>query len=689
VPLACAALLGQRYGRRAWWIAGTMILQAVVFGSGHAGYANQPAYARVVELVIPSFMFGGLYLVFGLWPGIVLHFAYDVAMIGIPVFVTSAPGAWADRMMLILLALVPLWVVIGGRRRAGAWTEVTAGDRNAAWQPPPRAATARRVAATATAIHPLVVRGLPIAGVAGLALWAFFAQFTYDAPPLDVGLVQADQLARQALSERGVTLDSNWRALPQLDDSPGEPHNFVWRTAGREAYNRLLGQFMPPPRWTVRFARFTGDVAERAEEYQAMVGVAGKVTGVRHLLPEDKAAPSLAEADARALAHQTLRERFGFDAASLKEVEAKPSRQKNRTDWLFAYTVATAPPLERGETRATVSIAGNEVNAASRFVFVPEEWTRAERDRQTLPNMINIACIALVALAVVAGVIFGIVSWVRRGFSLTTFLVIAPLLLIVNLAARFNQWPQVTADFSTAQPYELQVTVLVVTLLIGLTALALGMAVVGGYVTRSPRAPQLGAAGRWTAGLSVAFVAAGIGAAWLRLAPSFGPAWANYGPLAAYVPSAVPPLDAVSQVIMASVVGWFFLGLVDGMTAGWARRKTLGAALFLALGFAAAGLGGIDSIGWWAASGAVAGALGLVAYAIVFRAAPEALPVVVAGAYMLGAIKAAWSGAYPGVALAAGLRVAALFVTAWLLLYLWKARGGRPAAASTTSAAQG
>ncbi|RPJ80602.1 MAG: hypothetical protein EHM13_11785, partial [Acidobacteria bacterium] len=46
VPLACAALLGKRFGGRGWWIAATMVLQAVFFGAGHAGYANQPSYAR-------------------------------------------------------------------------------------------------------------------------------------------------------------------------------------------------------------------------------------------------------------------------------------------------------------------------------------------------------------------------------------------------------------------------------------------------------------------------------------------------------------------------------------------------------------------------------------------------------------------------------------------------------------------
>ena len=687
VPLACAALLGQRYGRRGWWIAGTMVLQAIVFGSGHAGYANQPAYARVVELVIPSLMFGGLYLVFGLWPGIVLHFGYDVAMFAIPVFVTSAPGAWSDRLMVILLVLTPLWIVIGGRRRAGAWTEIRESDRNAAWQPPPKAPAATVVVAPTASVHPLLTRLLPAAGVVGLVLWAMFASFAFDAPPLDVGRVEAEQRARAALAERGVTLDASWRALTQLDGSPADTHDFIWRTAGRDAYNRLLGRFLPPPRWTVRLVRFTGDVAERAEEYQVAVGAGGKVTGVRHELPEAKASPSLGEDEARALARQTLRERFNFDAAALMEVEASPKKQKNRTDWLFTFAVATTPPLEQGETRATVSIAGNEVAAAGRFVFIPEEWERAERDRRAVPNVVNIACIATIALAAIAGVIVGIVSWIRGRFALRTFLVVAPLILLANLANRFNEWPQVAAAFSTAQPFELQAAVVLVALIIGMTALALANGVLGGYVTRAQRHSRLSLAGRLSAGISVAGLAAGIGAAVSRLAPSFEPAWANYGPLASYVPWAVPPLDAVSQVIMASVVGWFLFDLVHGATMGWTRRKTLGAAILIALGFAAGGLTGIDSLGWWAASGALAGALGLAAYAIVFRPAPEVLPIAIAAMHTLGAIKAGLSDAWPGVLPASGLRIVALWATAWLLLYLWGRAKKKPGAEAALAVA--
>src|SRR5207253_6235444 len=108
---------------------------ALVFASGHAGYANQPAYARVVELIIPSFAFGALYLAFGLLPGIVLHFTYDAVWMSLPLFVSSTRRAHIEQAIVILVVLTPLWVVVINRLRAGSWTEVPDEARNGAWKP--------------------------------------------------------------------------------------------------------------------------------------------------------------------------------------------------------------------------------------------------------------------------------------------------------------------------------------------------------------------------------------------------------------------------------------------------------------------------------------------------------------------------------------------------------------------------
>src|SRR6185436_13388707 len=137
VPIAGAALIGDRFGKRRLFIVLAFVVQAIVFGAGHAPYPNQPSYARPVELIIPSIGFGLLYLYFGLLPGIILHFAFDVVWFALPIFVANAPGIWIQRTMVVGVMLVPLWVVLWRRARADRWTALSPADRNAGWVPAP------------------------------------------------------------------------------------------------------------------------------------------------------------------------------------------------------------------------------------------------------------------------------------------------------------------------------------------------------------------------------------------------------------------------------------------------------------------------------------------------------------------------------------------------------------------------
>jgi membrane protease YdiL (CAAX protease family) len=55
VPIGAGVLIGQRYNMRFTGLAIAMVLQALIFGAGHANYPAQPSYARVVELFLPAF----------------------------------------------------------------------------------------------------------------------------------------------------------------------------------------------------------------------------------------------------------------------------------------------------------------------------------------------------------------------------------------------------------------------------------------------------------------------------------------------------------------------------------------------------------------------------------------------------------------------------------------------------------
>ena len=133
VPIACAALIGARFGRKNLWVWGMVVLQAVVFAAGHANYPQQPAYARVVELSIPAMVWGAVYVYYGLVPTILTHFLYDLVLISSVLF---ASDARVDQIVVLGVALVPLAIVLW-HRRGGRGTDRPPVDAlNGAWRPP-------------------------------------------------------------------------------------------------------------------------------------------------------------------------------------------------------------------------------------------------------------------------------------------------------------------------------------------------------------------------------------------------------------------------------------------------------------------------------------------------------------------------------------------------------------------------
>ena len=87
------------------------MIGALVFGAGHATYPGLPSYARPVELFVPSIAWGIVYLRYGLLPGMVLHFAFDLVLMSLPLFVADVPGIGIDRAIVVVTLLAPLLVI--------------------------------------------------------------------------------------------------------------------------------------------------------------------------------------------------------------------------------------------------------------------------------------------------------------------------------------------------------------------------------------------------------------------------------------------------------------------------------------------------------------------------------------------------------------------------------------------------
>ncbi|PWB70861.1 MAG: hypothetical protein C3F15_13370 [Holophagae bacterium] len=662
IPIASAALLGQRFGGKKWWILGALVLQALIFGGGHANYPAQPAYARLVELILPAIGFGVLYLVFGLLPAIVLHFAYDVMWFAIPLFAAATPGIWLDRALVIVLTLVPLWIVLARRARAGTWGAASATDRNLAWQPPPAVETARAAAVpVATGLGGRLRTALGVAGAVGIAAWFGLADFRSDVPALAPDRPAALDAARGELNSRGIALPEGWRELASVEGQPGLEDRFVWQEGGEEAYRGLLGSYLPTPQWLVRFASFEGDVVERAEEYLVSVGPDGAVERFEHRLPESRSG-ALLEADAaRQLARQAAGERLGLDAARLDEVSAEPEKRPERVDWRFVFSDKAAFPIEQGDARVAVEIAGDEVVDAYRFVHVPEDWERDERNRDSAGQLVRIACTVAAIAIFVAGAVIGVVRWSRGSFAPRTFALSTAAIVVLGLIGLANSWPSITAQFSTAQPFGLQAGMIVAGAILLLIASATGVSLAVGLVHRwIPRQPSPLRVADVAVAAGLGFAVAGVAAAAGKAATRLDPTWPSFETAGARSPFLAGVLDPISGWIVGTALLLLILAFVEVASRGWTRwRAPLSAGLLVA-GLVLAGSDGVDTVPRWLAAGAVTGLLLWLAYVLMLRRHLALLPVAAAAMSFLSIVREGTFRAFPGAlagALTAGLLV--------------------------------
>jgi hypothetical protein len=322
--LAGVILIGKKLGKRRLFLIIGLVMQALIFGSAHANYAAQPAYARIVELFIPSLLFAFLYMRFGLLTGILLHFSFDAVLMSLPIWIASAPGIWFGRIAFLVLFLLPIIIVIVRRIQKKQWTTIEEKFLNKSWKPPTR--EAESIEKEQPEIFLKFNRKFMVVfilfAVIGLFIGIFFTDFQNYVVPLKIDKQEAISLAKKELLKQGVELDSEWKILANVQNTD-KSDSFIWQVGGKEIYRQFSGKFINPPLWKIRFAKFSGDVALRAEEYNVYIYDNGKVYYVWNKIPEATEGNVLNETQAEAIALSEIQKRYEIEPKFLKKINRR------------------------------------------------------------------------------------------------------------------------------------------------------------------------------------------------------------------------------------------------------------------------------------------------------------------------------------------------------------------------------
>jgi membrane protease YdiL (CAAX protease family) len=666
VPIAIAAIAGMRFGRQKIWIVSAILIQALVFAASHANYPQMPAYARIVELTAPAIVWGFVYLHFGLVPTILAHFAYNLSLSSVPLFAMEVPGIWANRLFLILVGLIPLFVVVGSRLRRGAASAVPDWAFNRAWSPSrgpeggavpdtPPPSTGPAQAPSFEEAPPLAdapdVSGPPspddgepsdalphrwkvaagVAALSGMILWASSQSLRPPSPTIGIDLSEAVDLATAAAVERGMVADAGWRPLPTIRSNQGLSHDFVWEAGGEEVYSSLLGSYLREPHWYVRFVRFHALPEERVEEYQVLLDGSGMTRETRHRIPEARPGASLEEEAARDISRSVVESHFPGRFGDLEEIAAEETTQPARTDWTFTYRDSATIVPSGGEARFVVRLAGESILGAERLVHVPEDWARERRAQASRRLLIVGGSVGFFILLFGACAVVGIVKWSRRSLETRPLMVVGFGVAIVSILAALNGWPSVSAGFTTLQPYGLQAGAAIIGVVLSLLVLAFSVGLNAALAhTWLPGRRADGGLARWL-GLGLGLLVAGLFAALALIPRSTAPDWPSYGSLVTFAPAAEALLTPLMDLFLGATVLLLIVAILEQRTQGWRKGRSLPALGLLVLGLALMQSWASESLALWLLFGVIAAVGMLSLYWLAREAGWAVLPWVVCG----------------------------------------------------------
>jgi hypothetical protein len=468
LPFAMMAFVTRKSKHQKFWLLVTYVLQAMVFGACHANYPNQPFYARLVELIIPSFIFGFLYNRFGLLPGIIAHFIFDTLLFALPIFVSDL--IWSKILVIICIAL-PLIVMLLARIYYGSWITLDDGLHNKDSVLHDVASSHVALARLSQGIASRYKRIMIIFGIVGLLISLGGLYFYRLSERLLISRSDALRIAQTAIQNKfGVTIDDSWTMLAMVQDEIHTPQSrFLWQVYGSEIYALARSSYINGMFWAVRCVQFNKNVEDRAQEYQVFIsscnlqehqhrqpesGLSGHVIKMVHILPEHTPGADVSEQDAQKIMFKFIKDEYCVQEEDLKIISVTTDKLDHRRDWTFVVqdTQVFGFPLQ-GQARIEIRIAGDTVTQFSRYIFVPETWSRQDQATQMNLGLIKIVLWFLLILLMFFGCALGLPMFIHslHGTKILKKKIIFVGTVVVILLV--NSLLTTIFHFNTAEPF--------------------------------------------------------------------------------------------------------------------------------------------------------------------------------------------------------------------------------------------
>ena len=452
--------LQKAFRNRMLWLA--LLIPAVIWGFGHAGYPNQPWWIRGAEVGIAGIIIGIVMLKWGILAALVWHYTVDAMYTAFLLFrsenlyfVFTAAVATGLLVIPLLVALIAYWRKGGFLPEVGVTNadDIVTGEP-APIVPPPIPKPPEIVEAPVTHYLPLPARGRMI-GISILFAGAIAALIPVeklgDFVEYRVTKDEAVRVFADSLRATGWADPDTLRIAAfvyDLDDQFTETHPLAYvlkHTPTVHGFNLLADTLWGAGRWRVRAwvpenrLRYSGSVHART----------GRVESIFAWLPEELPGDSLTKDSARVLVEQQLI-RQGEDTSQFVLKEYKDFARPQRLDHSFVYEAKDGDPRHVAEAkfRRDSRVDGNYISVSKRGWYkIPEAWERARNATTTLRAVRQgLTILAIIGSIVGAAIFFG--ARVKKGlvpWKQAFLIAIVP--AIMALLTGVNSWYLSQADY--------------------------------------------------------------------------------------------------------------------------------------------------------------------------------------------------------------------------------------------------
>ena len=671
IPLASAALLGNYYKKRNLFIGIAMIVQALIFGAAHANYPTQPAYGRLIELLIPSFIFGTVYVRFGLLPGIITHVLYDLIWFSVPIFASASPHAFYSKIIIIIAGLSPLLITLYARLKQGGWHHLDEMFHNKEWLPTKNSVaqeTPKMLIIETSLSQKTHIYGIALSCIAFI-IWFFATPFKHDGITISDTRNTIEQKADTYLKEHAIELTPAWQKMPLVFTHYTQlpalalQHRFIWQEGKKDIYHALLNTYLQPAHWTVRYVQFEGDLIQRAEEYKLMFY---DFIRLSHHLPESQEGASLTKEDARAIAHKTLLSQFNINPDQVTEISAQETQLPHRRNWLFIFSVAQSYPLKTGQARISIAISGDQVTDAARTIHVPEEWERNEQNNQHKVSIINLILWLLLLSAFIIALIYAHKQQqMSYSLSMKKWVIFFGIIIIVLAIDLINTWPSIVGTFNTSEPWNNQLLQRYGGLLFGMLLKALGLSWLCAYTLQHVQHKNIFNSATIATGYGIGIMITACFAFINKIIPHIIPLWPDYAALGTTIPLISSLTQSILMYIGATAYYMFGFTVINYATHYGQKNKWL-LGIFFVFALASSPLTSLVATPIWIVTSVLLGLFFIVLYTTMIRYSSSLIPLATASMIILHNIQQGIFNAYPQAWLAAIINICVIICVSLL-----------------------